>query len=274
MADGAVVRTVGELMSSPVVTAEPAETVAAASTRMRDAGVGSVVVVDGTRRAVGILTERDLVRFAAAGDDAAGHQGLRVDDRGPGHGRARRPGRRGLRRGCPSTATATSRSSTTRRRSSASCRCGTCCKIAAIEPVTHPGHIEAPKGLAGVIVAETAVGDVRGQEGFYHYRQYSATDLAEKRSLEDVWHLMFEGELPTAAAAGGLRRARSGPTGSCPTRSPPSCRPSPTPASASCRSTACARSISLRRLGAATSSRRSTSTRRGAARATPCRSAP
>ena len=32
---------------------------------MRDAGVGSVVVVDGTRRAIGILTERDLVRFAA-----------------------------------------------------------------------------------------------------------------------------------------------------------------------------------------------------------------
>ena len=40
---------------------------------------------------------------------------------------------------------------------------------------THPGAIEAPKGLAGVIVAETAVGDVRGQEGFYHYRQYSAS---------------------------------------------------------------------------------------------------
>jgi citrate synthase len=72
-------------------------------------------------------------------------------------------------------------------------------KIAAIEPVTHPGHMEAPKGLAGVIVAETEVGDVRGQEGFYHYRQYSATELAEKRSLEDVWHLMFERELPTTA---------------------------------------------------------------------------
>ena len=36
-----------------------------------------------------------------------------------------------------------------------------------------------------------------GIEGFYHYRQYSAVDLAEQRTLECVWHLMFEGELPT-----------------------------------------------------------------------------
>src|SRR5207302_2132981 len=60
--------------------------------------------------------------------------------------------------------------------------------------------------------AETAVGDVRGLEGFYHYRQYSAIDLAAHRSLEDVWHLLFEGELPDratarrfAAAVAGLR---------------------------------------------------------------------
>ena len=71
-------------------------------------------------------------------------------------------------------------------------------KVASIEPVTHPGHIEAPKGLAGVIVAETEVGDVRGQEGFYHYRQYSAVELAEKRSLEDVWYLLFEAALVVA----------------------------------------------------------------------------
>ena len=67
-----------------------------------------------------------------------------------------------------------------------------------------------------MIVAETSVGDVRGLEGFYHYRQYSAVELAEKRSLEDVWYLMFEGELPTAGRAGGLRWPRSGPTGSLP----------------------------------------------------------
>lgn len=67
----------------------------------------------------------------------------------------------------------------------------------------HPGFmtptIEAPPGLKGVVVADTELGDVRGEEGFYHYRQYSAIELAEVRSLEDVWFLQFHGHLPTAA---------------------------------------------------------------------------
>ena len=54
-----------------------------------------------------------------------------------------------------------------------------------------------PRGLKGVVVADTALGDVRGLEGFFHYRQYSAPDLARARSFEDVWYLLFEGELPT-----------------------------------------------------------------------------
>ncbi|MGW1469172.1 citrate/2-methylcitrate synthase [Streptomyces sp. NPDC002308] len=57
-----------------------------------------------------------------------------------------------------------------------------------------------PRGLAGVVVTDTALGDVRGTEGFYHYRQYSAIELAETRSFEDVWYLMFHGELPDAPA--------------------------------------------------------------------------
>lgn len=60
---------------------------------------------------------------------------------------------------------------------------------------------QAPKGLEGLVVAETTIGDVRGSEGFYHYRQFSAVELAEKRSLEDVWHLLFFGWLPTAGEA-------------------------------------------------------------------------
>ncbi|SDK32067.1 citrate synthase/methylcitrate synthase [Streptomyces indicus] len=59
---------------------------------------------------------------------------------------------------------------------------------------------EFPRGLAGVVVTHTALGDVRGREGFYHYRQYSAVELAERRTFEDVWHLMVLGELPDAAA--------------------------------------------------------------------------
>jgi citrate synthase len=57
----------------------------------------------------------------------------------------------------------------------------------------------APRGLKGVVAADTALGDIRGREGFYHYRQYSAPDLARSRSFEDVWHLLFDGHLPTAA---------------------------------------------------------------------------
>lgn len=58
--------------------------------------------------------------------------------------------------------------------------------------------LDVPRGLAGVVVTETELGDVRGREGFYHYRQYSAVDLAESRGFEDVWHLMFHGRLPAA----------------------------------------------------------------------------
>jgi citrate synthase len=57
-----------------------------------------------------------------------------------------------------------------------------------------------PPGLRGVPVTETALGDVRGIEGFYHYRQYSAVDLAGRRSLEDVWCLLVDGQLPVRRA--------------------------------------------------------------------------
>jgi citrate synthase len=58
---------------------------------------------------------------------------------------------------------------------------------------------DAPAGLEGVVVAHTQIGDVRGLEGFYHYRQYDAVELNRRRSLEDVWHLFFRGHLPDAA---------------------------------------------------------------------------
>ncbi len=72
-------------------------------------------------------------------------------------------------------------------------------------------------GLEGVVVAETAIGDVRGEEGFFHYRQYSAVDLAQARSLEDVWFLLFSGRLPdpaeSAAFSAEIRRRRRIPPG-------------------------------------------------------------
>ncbi|AWT45945.1 MULTISPECIES: citrate synthase/methylcitrate synthase [Streptomyces] len=59
-------------------------------------------------------------------------------------------------------------------------------------------RVEVPRGLAGVVVTDTEIGDVRGLEGFYHYRQYSAVELAQTRGFEDVWHLLVHGELPDA----------------------------------------------------------------------------
>ncbi len=58
-----------------------------------------------------------------------------------------------------------------------------------------------PPGLRGVAVTDTKVGDVQGAAGFYHYRQYSATDLAVTRSYEDVWALLVDGSLPSTTRA-------------------------------------------------------------------------
>ncbi len=195
MADSAVIRTVAEVMSRPVVTALPSERVSDASARMRDAGVGSVVVVDG-ERPIGIFTERDLIRFAASGGDPAATKVSEWMTENPDTCEPSEPvvkaferlSQRGYRHipvveGSALVGIVTMRD---------------LMSMARIEPVAAPGAMEAPKGLAGVIVAETEVGDVRGQEGFYHYRQYNAVELAEKRSLEDVWFLMFEGALPDA----------------------------------------------------------------------------
>jgi citrate synthase len=188
---------VEEIMSAPVVTASPTETVAAAAVRMRDQKVGSVVVVDG-ERAVGILTERDLVRLSSAGADPAADTVANWMTADPDcvapdveaaaafaslaeHGYRHIPVVDGDRLvGLVSMRDLM--------------------RIAQVQPAEHLAH-EVPRGLEGVVVAETSIGDVRGLEGFYHYRQYNAVELAEKRSLEDVWYLLFEGALPTPSQA-------------------------------------------------------------------------
>ena len=194
MTDGVKVRVVADVMTSDPLTATPSETVAEATGRMRDRKVGSVVVVDG-RRAIGILTERDLVKIAAAGADPSTTKvsewmtedpdvvapDVEVTDAWTSlaeHGYRHIP----VVDGDTLVGIVSMRD---------------LMRISQIRPVEGALQ-DVPKGLAGVVVAETAVGDVRGQEGFYHYRQYNAVELAEKRTLEDVWHLLFEGHLPSA----------------------------------------------------------------------------
>ncbi|MFD0200497.1 MULTISPECIES: citrate/2-methylcitrate synthase [Saccharothrix] len=59
--------------------------------------------------------------------------------------------------------------------------------------------MDVPAGLRDVVVTTTELGDVRGGEGFYHYRGYSAIELARTRTVEDVWSLFLEGRLPDPA---------------------------------------------------------------------------
>lgn len=63
----------------------------------------------------------------------------------------------------------------------------------------------APPGLKGLVVADTSIGAVRGNEGFFHYRQYDATEVAASRSFEAVAHLLLHDDLPTAPEEAAFR---------------------------------------------------------------------
>jgi len=59
------------MRSTGLVTASPSETVLDAVRKMFENNVGSVLVVDGEGRLVGIFTERDLVKLVAKGVDVS-----------------------------------------------------------------------------------------------------------------------------------------------------------------------------------------------------------
>ena len=199
--------TIADVMSTPPITARPSETVSTAATRMAERRVGSVMVVEPA--GMGILTERDLLRVAAAGVDPAiakvgewmtaapetiePHMSVgEVLDRLQHRGYRHLP----VVAGSDLVGIVTMRD---------------LMRLAQIAP-RPGGPIEVPKGLKGVVVTDTEIGDVRGLEGFYHYRQYSAIELAEKRSLEDVWHLVSDGDFPGPgfAADAAARRTVDG----------------------------------------------------------------
>ena len=63
-----------------------------------------------------------------------------------------------------------------------------------------PAGSVAPPGLKGLIVADTAVGTVLGEEGWYHYRGRDATGLARTASFEAIAGLLIDGEAPSAGS--------------------------------------------------------------------------
>jgi citrate synthase len=54
------------------------------------------------------------------------------------------------------------------------------------------------KGLDGVIAVQTEISLVNGKEGILRYRGYDIADIARSRTFEEVAHLLWFGEFPTA----------------------------------------------------------------------------
>jgi citrate synthase len=205
---------VDSLTTHPAVVAAPEESLAVAIQRMHDHRVGSVVIVDSSlssdRGLAGIVTERDVLRSLADGVDPSVSLSTvmttpvdTVEATSEAAAALATMRERGYRhapvtRGDELVGVVSLRD------------------LMRVASITEPSAVipEVPRGLKGVVVADTEVGDVRGREGFYHYRQYSAIDLALSRPLEDVWRLMIDGSLPTSVAerqaftdeVNGLRR--------------------------------------------------------------------
>ncbi len=55
------------------------------------------------------------------------------------------------------------------------------------------------RGLEGVVAAETRLCDLDGKNGRLAYAGYDIEDLARRATFEEVCHLLWYGELPTAA---------------------------------------------------------------------------
>ncbi len=184
-------QTVADVMTSPALTAVEDDTLTFASGRMARSSVGSLVVVEGNRP-VGILTERDLLRAAAAGADpnvAAVREWMTREPECVGPDTSiddawHQLAERGYRH-IPVVAGGEFKGIVSMRDLVA---------VAHLRPAEE--HAAAAPGLKGVIVAETELGDVRGDEGFYHYRQYAVPELAAAKTFEEVWHLVFHGHLP------------------------------------------------------------------------------
>jgi len=188
---------VADLMHKPAVVVRDDITLAAASKVLDEHKVGAAAVLDAEGRLTGMVSERDLLRSVGHGIDPSSTNVAEVMTRNPFTLDA-----------SDSVAKALEIFRGHRFRHLPVLDDGRVAGVLSIRHVVRVAHIEdvrpagsgpgelAPRGLEGVAVAETSVGDVRGEEGFFHYRGYNATELARRCSFEQVWHLLVEGELP------------------------------------------------------------------------------
>ncbi|MBV8445309.1 MAG: citrate synthase [Candidatus Dormibacteraeota bacterium] len=188
--------TVAALMHRPAVVVRDSITLSQASQTLDEANVGAAAVLDGDGSLVGMVSERDLLHSVGHGHDPHATSVAEVMTRNPVRLTASDSVQKALEifrerrfRHLPvmdgdHVAGILSIRHVVR--------------VAQIEEVKPAGSAPglAPRGLEGVAVAETAVGDVRGEEGFFHYRGYNAVELARRCSFEQVWHLLVEGDLP------------------------------------------------------------------------------
>ncbi|TMF14281.1 MAG: citrate synthase [Chloroflexi bacterium] len=188
---------VSDLMHKPAVVVRDDITLAAASKVLDENKVGAAAVLDAAGKLTGMVSERDLLRSVGHGIDPSSMSVAEVMTRDPftldvadSVAKALEIFRGHRFRHLPVLAD------------------GSVAGVLSIRHVVRVAHIEevlpagsapgelAPRGLEGVAVAETSVGDVRGEEGFFHYRGYNATELARRCSFEQVWYLLVEGKLP------------------------------------------------------------------------------
>ncbi|MDQ6746520.1 MAG: CBS domain-containing protein, partial [Candidatus Dormibacteraeota bacterium] len=208
---------VRNLMHSPPVTVSAGAPVAEVVRLLNEEVVGAAAVVDSDHNLVGMITERDVLRAVGAGVDPASATVESLMTRAPVTIEA-----------SDSASAALQLFSSNRFRHLPVMDASTVVGILSIRHVVRLAHIEdvrpagsapqlAPAGLEGVAVAETAVGDVRGEEGFFHYRGYDAAELARRCSFEQVWHLLIKGKLPDdaelAAFKSTITELRSVPDG-------------------------------------------------------------
>src|SRR5213076_2414323 len=63
-----------------------------------------------------------------------------------------------------------------------------------------------PRGLEGIVAADTRLSDVRGEEGVLIYAGYNINELAGNVCFEEVVHLLHENRLPNRAELAALKR--------------------------------------------------------------------